>query len=102
MHYNSNRREVSYLTIIQCTHKEGIVHLVPPLPPNPFTRVRIRGKVFGEFGGLRLLGGVFPPLPSLLAHLGCTPAIGAQWVPPLTGMKKIILSCIGSIYIIFV
>jgi len=44
--------------------------------------------VFGEFGGLGPLGGVFPPPPGLLAHLGCILAIGAQWVAPLTGKKK--------------
>ena len=63
-------------------------HLVPPLPPNPSIRVQIRGEAFGGFGGLGPLGGVFPPSLGLLAHLGCTPAIGAQWVALLTGKKK--------------
>ena len=69
-------------------YQEGIAHLVPPLPPNPFTRVRIRGEAFGRIWRPRAFGWGFPSPPGLLAHLGCTPAIGAQWVAPLTGIKK--------------
>ena len=71
-----------------CNYQEGIAHLVPPLPPILSTRVRIRGEAFGGFGGLWPLGRVVPPPPGLLAHLGCTPAIGAQWVAPLISIKK--------------
>ena len=79
-----------YIALKWVWYQEGIAHLVPPLPPNPSTRVRIRGEAFGGFGGLgRLWVGYSPLPPDLLAYLGCTPAIGAQWVAPLTGKKKL-------------
>jgi len=66
----------------------GHCPLGTPTPSQPFHPGSNPGGAFGEFGGLGPLGGVFPLPPGLLAHLGCTPAIRAQWVAPLTGKKK--------------
>jgi len=84
-------------------YQEGITHLVPHSLPTLLPGFEFGGKRLEDLEALGgPLGVVFPlsrawgafgwgipPPPGLLAHLGCTSAIGAQWVAPLSDKKRL-------------